>query len=834
MTLLVLGINHRSAPMSVLDAIALDREGIAALRAGMLAGEYVSGGAALATCNRVELIADVTSFHGGLADMGSALVTATGLDWRELAQYLTVYFDDRAQEHLFTVAAGLDSMALGEAQILGQLRRAYTAAREAGALSGPLTRALEAALELGKRAHAETSLDSVSQSLLDAALTAAAHHVGPIAQANALIIGAGAMSGLAAATLARAGTASITILNRTLVKAQRLADSVGGRAVEFDEQSLIAEVAAADVVISVTGARGTVLDRDRVIAALQAKAKPRQNTFLVDLALPHDIAPDVADLPHIRLLGLEDLSRMFADASQEAGSDVIAVIAEVRGLIREAMDADAQRRAANRISPTVAALREQAAAAVEAEFERVANKLGERADAAVLKEIRKSLRRTADKIIHTPTVRVKELSAEDSGVDYAAALTTLFDLSSAPAVRADTISDLQRPGAAPMARSGPSAAPRRPGGAERSPVAADGLTPVADHTLDVVEPAHYTGRTVKLGTRRSQLARAQSTALAQQLAAQTGWRVEICEVVTEGDINMTPLAALGGTGVFVSAVRTALLTGKVDIAVHSLKDLPTAPAAGIDLAAVPPRVDPSDVLIARDGLTLAELPAGSVVGTGSPRRAAQLRAARPDIEVRGVRGNVDTRIRHVTEGRLDGVVLAAAGVRRLGRLSEVTDVLATSVMLPAPGQGALAVECRAADADIAATDAELREALAGLHDEAAALCVLSERAVLSRAEAGCSAPIGALAELDGEALTLTAVMADDEGRLQQVSRFARLAASVGSADAGAAADNRRSARELGYLSADELLGALGEVPGTSAPGANAPRTHVETARGVSR
>src|SRR5699024_1373568 len=191
----------------------------------------------------------------------------------------------------------------------------------------------------------------------------------------------------------------------------------------------------------------------------------------------------------------------------------------------------------------------------------------------------------------------------------------------------------------------------------------------------------------------------------------------------------------------------------------------TTPAPGIHLAAVPPRVDPSDVLIGRDGLALADLPAGSVLGTGSPRRAAQLRAARPDIEVTGVRGNVDTRIRHVTEGRLDGVVLAAAGVRRLGRIDEVTDVLDGSVMLPAPGQGALAVECRDASADLSEDDAALREGLVGLHDDATALAVHCERAILSRAEAGCSAPIGALATLDGSSLTIAGVLADEQGSL---------------------------------------------------------------------
>nr|WP_302052782.1 hydroxymethylbilane synthase [Brevibacterium luteolum] len=346
------------------------------------------------------------------------------------------------------------------------------------------------------------------------------------------------------------------------------------------------------------------------------------------------------------------------------------------------------------------------------------------------------------------------------------------------------------------------------------------MRPVADHTLDVVEPAHYTGRTVKLGTRRSRLARSQSTAVAQQIAAQTGWRVEIVEVVTEGDVNMSPLAAMGGSGVFVSAVRTALLTGKIDIAVHSLKDLPTAPAAGIDLVAVPPRVDPSDVLIARDGMTLAELPAGAVLGTGSPRRAAQLRAARPDIEIRGVRGNVDTRIKHVTDGRLDGVVLAAAGVRRIGRLAEVTDVLDAAVMLPAPGQGALAVECRAANADVGEFDTELRTALSGIHDPDTALAVQAERAILAHAEAGCSAPIGALAEIDGNALTLTGVMADDTGRLQRATRTADLTTASG------AEDHPVIAKELGRAIAEELLTILGVVPDT-VTGANAPSAHID-------
>lgn len=814
MTFLVLGISHRSAPMSVLDAIALDSDGAEALAAGVRAGDYVDGACVLSTCNRLEVIADASAFHGGLADIGSALVDATGLDWTSLSEHVYVYYDTKAVEHLLTLACGLDSMAVGEAQILGQLRSAYVHAQQAGQLTKELGIVLQQALRVGKRAHAETELDSVSQSLLDKALTSAEAHIGSLERSRALVVGAGAMSGLTVATLQRAGVARITVMNRTVEKAERLVAPVGGRAVELTADTLTAEIADADLIVSVTGSRGTVLSREDIIAGMQADFDQQPNKFLVDLALPHDIDPSVRELPHIRLIGLGELSEMFAESDLRSPSGVVEIVAEVRSIIRDELAAYRAEHKARSIAPTVTALRSHAETTVAGEFERLSRKIGAKVDAEVLDEIRTALKRTADKLVHTPTVRVKQLSVQDSDVDYAAALTQLFDLSATSGRRAEP----QRIDRSKVSVTAPGVTPVT--ARTDHHVEADGLRPVADHTLDVVEPAHYAGRTVKLGTRRSRLARSQSTAVAQQIAAQTGWRVEIVEVVTEGDVNMSPLAAMGGSGVFVSAVRTALLTGKIDIAVHSLKDLPTAPAAGIDLVAVPPRVDPSDVLIARDGMTLAELPAGAVLGTGSPRRAAQLRAARPDIEVRGVRGNVDTRIKHVTDGRLDGVVLAAAGVRRIGRLAEVTDVLDAAVMLPAPGQGALAVECRAANADVGEFDTELRAALSGIHDPDTALAVQAERAILAHAEAGCSAPIGALAEIDGNALTLTGVMADDTGRLQRATRTADLTTASG------ADDRPVIAKELGSAIADELLTILGVVPDT-VTGANAPSEHID-------
>jgi hydroxymethylbilane synthase len=268
--------------------------------------------------------------------------------------------------------------------------------------------------------------------------------------------------------------------------------------------------------------------------------------------------------------------------------------------------------------------------------------------------------------------------------------------------------------------------------------------------------------TLRLGTRASALATTQSGLVADLIRQRLGREVELVTITTEGDVNGAPLATLGGTGVFVSALRDALLRGEVDVAVHSLKDLPTTPADGIALAAVPTREDPRDVVVARDGMTLGELPQGSRVGTGSPRRAAQLEALGLGLDVAGVRGNVDTRIGKVASGEYDAVLLARAGLARLGRVDEATEVLDPLQMLPAPGQGALAIECRDDDTDLVA-------GLAALDDPATRAAVTAERAVLATLEAGCSAPLGALAEVvegeDGDELWVRAIALSHDGGL---------------------------------------------------------------------
>jgi hydroxymethylbilane synthase len=268
-------------------------------------------------------------------------------------------------------------------------------------------------------------------------------------------------------------------------------------------------------------------------------------------------------------------------------------------------------------------------------------------------------------------------------------------------------------------------------------------------------------RPLRVGTRASLLARTQSEQVAAALRTALDREVELVTVTTEGDVSAAPLASMGGAGVFVSALREALLRDEVDLAVHSLKDLPTDPHEGITLAAVPLREDPRDVVVARDGLTLGELPPGSRVGTGSPRRAAQLAALGLGLEIVDIRGNVDTRIGKVTSGELDAVVLARAGLARIGRLDEVTEVLDPLQMLPAPGQGALAVECRSDDEFLA------DQVRAALDDDRTRAAVTAERTVLNLLEAGCSAPVGALAEVaegdHGDELWVRAVALSYDG-----------------------------------------------------------------------
>jgi hydroxymethylbilane synthase len=304
------------------------------------------------------------------------------------------------------------------------------------------------------------------------------------------------------------------------------------------------------------------------------------------------------------------------------------------------------------------------------------------------------------------------------------------------------------------------------------------------------------GRTLRLGSRKSPMAIVQSELVAALITERTGRPGELVGVTTLGDVSRAQLTQIGGTGVFVSALREALLGGEVDLAVHSLKDLPAVAATGILLAAVPPRDDPRDALVARDGAKLADLPTGARIGTGSPRRAAQLLAIRGDLQTVPIRGNAGTRLRQVTDGELDGVVLAAAGLARIGQQNAISQVFEPDEMLPAPGQGALAVECRD-------DDPELAGLLAAVNDEASMAAAVAERSLLEALAAGCSAPVGGYAAGTGQLLMRAAVLSPDG------TRALRAHGSAPAADA----------RRLGQDLAAELLrrGASDFLSGPNGP-----------------
>ena len=300
---------------------------------------------------------------------------------------------------------------------------------------------------------------------------------------------------------------------------------------------------------------------------------------------------------------------------------------------------------------------------------------------------------------------------------------------------------------------------------------------------------------IRVGTRASALAMAQTRQVADRLAKSTGAEIELVPVTTEGDTSRASLSSLGGTGVFAVALREALIAGECDVVVHSLKDLPTADHPKLRLGAVPKRADARDALCARDGLTLETLPAGARIGTGSPRRIAQLAAARPDVVAVDIRGNIDTRLGKVESGELDAVVLAAAGLGRLGRMDAVTELFDHSDWPTAPGQGALAIEVRRERGD-----RQLELALESIDHGTSRATVLAERLVLAGLEAGCSAPVGATAFVDGELLFLTATVYSADGTRELTSSHAA------TPDSRSAADLADAARDIAERAVAELLG----------------------------
>ncbi|RYU14899.1 glutamyl-tRNA reductase [Nocardioides iriomotensis] len=416
MSVLVVGVSHRTAPVSVLERLALDREGAGKLVHDVAASEHVTEATVISTCNRVEIYAEVDRFHGSVEAVSRMLCDLADERPEDVVPHLYVHYDDGAVSHLFQVAAGLDSMVVGEGQILGQTREALRIGQEGGTIGPALNTLFQQALRVGKRVHAETDIDRAAPSLVSVSLDRATAHVGPLDGKRVLVVGAGAMAGLAVATVTRAGAGQVVVASRTHAHAVRLAEQYDGRAVPLAEVE--AELAAADVLVSCTGATGVVLPLATVAAARADAGGP---LAIIDLALPHDVDPTVADLPGVALI---DLTRLAAELQEGAISDDVDA---VRAVVAEEVTAFVAARRSSAVTPTVVALRTMATGVVEAEMARLASRLPG-LDPVVRAEVEHAVRRVADKLLHQPTVRVKELADEAGAVSYATALAELFAL----------------------------------------------------------------------------------------------------------------------------------------------------------------------------------------------------------------------------------------------------------------------------------------------------------------------------------------------------------------------------------------------------------------------
>ncbi len=657
--IVVVGLSHRTAPLAVRESLAFARDSLRDALHLMRQEASLGEAMILSTCNRVELYGrdeDPTSpealegflcrYHRRSAD--------------EVRPYLYHHCDDEAVRHAFRVAASLESMVIGEPQILGQVKDAYQAAEEAGTLGRMLNALRNRSLASAKRVRTETGIGRNAVSVSYVAVELARKIFGELRDKNVLLVGAGKMSELAAKHLVRTGARATVLGGRTFERASELAAALGGRAAPFE--SLRAELAVADIVISGTGAPGIVITQDDVEAARAARrGRHARPLFLIDIAVPRDVDPGVSRIGGVFLYDLDDLKSVAEANLRERLKEASAAEAMVEREVREFLDWQRSREAV----PLLVELRRKADEIRRAELEKARKRLGpltpeqEEALEAATSAI-------VNKLLHSPTVHLKEAARDGHGPEHMS---------------------LHPQAAGVVSQNGP-------------------------------------GMKLRIGTRASALALWQAKHV-QGLLAARGHEVDILRITTTGDkVLDRRLESIGGKGAFLKEIEEAMLAGQVDLAVHSLKDVPTQLPKGLMLCAYLERADPRDGLLSNSGKGLEALPHGARLGTTSLRRGAQIKALRPDLHVDDLRGNVDTRIRRLRERHYDAIVLAMAGLTRLGRQDEVTQVLDPQTFIPAPGQGAIALECREGEAAIRAVAAELNH-------ERTARAVAAERAFLA-------------------------------------------------------------------------------------------------------
>lgn len=416
MSVLVVGASHKSAPVAMLERLVLDPESASKLLSDVSGTDHVVEAAVISTCNRVEVYAEVDRFHGSVEEVSRLLSERAGIPLADVVDNFYVHYDQGAVSHLFQVAAGLDSMAVGESQILGQTRDALRLGQEMGTVGPALNLLFQQALRVGKRAHAETDIDQATPSLVTAALGLA---IDTVVGKSVVLVGAGSMAGLAAATISRSDPADLVVVNRSDRHAQQLSATHDARWAPLTD--LTAQLANADLVLTCTGAAGVVITPAMIVEARRTGSGPARGLSIVDLALPHDVDPLVADLPDVTLINLATLAAELSDG--EGGTDIESVRRIVMDEVASFMAA--RRRAS--VTPTVVALRSMATTLVDSEMARLDARLPD-LDPEARAQVLQTMRRIADKLLHQPTVRVRELADTQGAVSYAAALAELFAL----------------------------------------------------------------------------------------------------------------------------------------------------------------------------------------------------------------------------------------------------------------------------------------------------------------------------------------------------------------------------------------------------------------------
>jgi hydroxymethylbilane synthase len=652
----------------------------------------------LSTCNRTGIYA-----LGQCPEpLARFLVSYKGCHPRDLRPHLGVYESRAAVEHLFAVAAGLDSQVLGEPQILGQVRRAHEVALQAKAVGPILDELFRRAIHVGKRVRRETELGRHPASLASAAVELVARTHPDISQASALLIGTGEMGELVARLLRKRGICQLIIASRSLPRAAELAHRLEAQPLAFER--VMEKLPQVDILISATDAPGFVLTAADLKAAQEGrKARP---LLLIDLGVPRNLDPEIRRQHGAQLHDLDDLKALSDEGLRRRQHEVPKAWTIVREETEMFMGWLRERRAA----PLIRALHDRAEAIRREQLQWALPKLGP-LDEHQRQVIEMLTSRIVGKLLHPPTAQLRAFA------------------------RTSTLTPDPLELAAQLFRLSP------------SDVSLETQADAAGRT------SSSTRRRVIVGTRGSALALAQTQEVLEQLKACHPAVEFVTKVIrTSGDRGQ-----IREIGAFVKELEDALQRGEIDLAVHSLKDLPTQLPGGLVIAAVPRRADSRDVLISRDGLTLKALPQGARLGTGSPRRMAQLLALRGDLEIVSIRGNVDTRLRKLKAGEVDALVLAAAGLERLGLINRINELLSLETMLPAVGQGALAVEVRADDGFAL----ELVKALD--HPETRA-AVTAERAFLQALGGGCRVPIAAHGRIENGELVLDGLVAGPDAR----------------------------------------------------------------------